>query len=154
VASDDSGKRNKPATMMSAVVEDVLVCVHTGAAPFDHEWDAHVGAASALCERRGEARFNSLVVTEGGGPNARQRAALVKALAGKNTQLSIVSDALLVRGIVTAMSWFVAGQRMFPVGQFSSACDHLGLHAGRAALCEREVNRMRRELGLALLRTG
>lgn len=87
--------------------------------PDDQEWDE-------VCTiMRKNVHDRALVVTDGGGPSARQRQLLIDAAAGRKVPTSVMTDSVVVRGITTAMSWFVPEVRAFPPSQLQAALDYL-----------------------------
>lgn len=103
--------------------ERVVVCVHDEQAPTDAEWDRWL---QLLRERAGrDAR--AFVETRGGGPNAKQRKLLADAVKDLDLRCAILSDSMVVRGMVTAIAWLGVPLRAFTPGEFRPAAEYLGL---------------------------
>ena len=109
--------------MAHVVIGDLGVALHTSTTPSAAEWGAWMDSLQAVAPTR----LRVLAVTDGGGPNTLQRGAFVKYLAGAKTRIAVMSDALMVRGIITALSWFTSGIRQFSPDRFAEAVAHLDL---------------------------
>jgi hypothetical protein len=109
------------ANMVHRVVDEIAIALHTGINPSREEWDAWMDSVRVISA----ANLSVLAVTDGGGPNTVQRNAFVKYLDGARMRIAVVSDAFVVRGIVTALSWFTDGIRLFSPDAFESATSHL-----------------------------
>jgi hypothetical protein len=86
-------------------------------------------------------RLRILVHTQGGGPSLAQRKILNEALAGCSLRMAVISDAKMVRGITTALSWFNPDIKLFSTQQLPDALKYL-------AVPPEELNTIRRELEL------
>jgi hypothetical protein len=73
----------------------------------------------------------SLCFTRGGGPTAAQRKELHDVLQGRSLPCAVVSDAAMVRGLVTAASWFNGKIKAFSMHQVPEALRYLGIPEGR-----------------------
>jgi hypothetical protein len=117
--------------MLSSLVETqhnaVLIQLHTSEAPTDAEWNTCL----ALGEQYGKKQNGSfsslrvLAITDGGAPTTLQRGKLNDVMDGQTVLVSTVSSNSMVRGVVTALSWFNRGIRVFSPAQITSALDHL-----------------------------
>ncbi len=100
----------------------IIVAVHGKADPTQEEWDAFL----ELCGKtRTAARNGTLVVTDGGAPNAKQRGKLNELVTNMPTKpiSFIVTDSSLVRGVVTALSWFNPNNRALRPSDYKTAFD-------------------------------
>lgn len=91
-------------TIAFAAVDDLLVLCHSHAHPSDSEWDTWLET-----ERQRKHRA-LLVVTQGGAPNARQRARVAEVLgemAGPNPPVALVTDSGLNRLLMSAFTWLL-----------------------------------------------
>jgi hypothetical protein len=127
----------------------VLLQVHPAHPPTDEEWDAFLRSARRVtfqgCRK-------VLVVTAGWGPDVKQRAMAGKIVEGIPMLSAVVSDAPLVRGIVTALSWFNKGIRSFPFNGGAGileALKYLDVESSWTDRILREVRAMQREVGAA-----
>jgi hypothetical protein len=105
--------------------------LHTDKAPSDAEWNQvldfyrtyaqeHAGDFSAL---------RVLVIIDGGGPNAKQRADLMSAKNKASVKTAILSDSKIIRGIATAFNWINGDRsmRLFAPTDLSTALHFLDL---------------------------
>ena len=132
--------------MAMAMVREgrVLLGVHHQHPPTDEEWARWI----ALAIERSAEGVRTIVESGGStGPNAKQRKALAEALQGVNIRSAILTDSLIVRGIVTAIAWLNVSLRAFAPDQQREAADYLGLDASERAWAFAELRRMRADLG-------
>lgn len=125
----------------------IFLVVHTKENPSDEEWDAYVEFSRANL-----GNFDcTLIITDGGGPNTMQRGNLNDMLEAANYKgkISVVTLNRLVRGIVTALSWFNPNIKAFSTLQISSALEYLGVPADQHAAVNAEIKRLRDKLGIA-----
>ena len=76
-------------------------------------------------------RAKFLGVTRGGAPTPAQRKELTDTLRGRELQAAIVSDVRLVRGVVTALSWFNRKIRAYSMGEMEQALEYLEVPEGK-----------------------
>jgi hypothetical protein len=129
--------------MISAEVAGVCIAVHTARDPSDAEWDEWMRVVAT----RPRDAVRVLAVTDGGGPNSVRRAQFVGAVDGP--RIAVVSDALQVRGIVTALSWFVSAIRVFPSTDLDAASRHLGVETAQLATIRARMRSMKAQLTIA-----
>jgi hypothetical protein len=127
----------------------VLLCVHGSTDLQPEEWAAYVD----YCLQLPASCNKALIVTDGGGPNAAQRRALQDRYLSKQKEyrVAVMTDSSVVRGIVTALSWFNPDIRAFPYDDGRSlpaAMSYLGLNLDMGSRLRLELQMMRRELGL------
>jgi len=124
----------------------LLILVHTKDAPVEADWKEYVAAARQW--KKDIQAF--LVVSEGGGPNAMQRAELDEAIDIEHHpgKTAVVTVSRIARGIVTAISWFSPGIKAFGTNQLSQALEHLGMPAAEAEQVTNEVRRLKKDLGI------
>jgi hypothetical protein len=127
-------------TMRYQQLGDTMAMVHTADAPTDQEWD------EMLDHHRRHRPTRVLVFTDGGGPTTLQRGRLNDALEGRVVKTAVVSSSQVVRGIVTALSWFNPGIRSFSPGEAPRALTYLGVAAGESAPLMQQVLKLSREL--------
>lgn len=114
------------------VVQNCVVCIHSAEAPSKEEWD---GVMQVVADELALGRLRILVSTEGGAPNATQRAKLRDVLGHSKPPIAVMSSSSLVRAVCTAISWFNPQMRQFPPESLPAALDHLGIPLpDRAAL--------------------
>jgi hypothetical protein len=122
----------------------VLILAHTKDAPSEPEWNEYVASAR---QWRPEIRA-FLVLSEGGGPNAAQRAALDEAVGLENHpgKTAVVTVSMMARGIVTAIGWFSKGIKAFSTNQISAALDYLEIPKADQDGVLAEIKRLREHL--------
>jgi hypothetical protein len=108
-------------TMAYDVIDGVFVVVHAKTDPSDQEWDKYLEfhlEKALKCTQ-------TLVVTAGGGPNAKQRAKTNQNLKDTVVSVAVCTDATIVSGIVTALSWFNPQIKRFPDSGVGDALAYL-----------------------------
>src|SRR5689334_3663489 len=90
-------------SMVFREIGTLIVSVHPAEPPMDEDWSAYL----QLCRRKmARERIRVLAVTAGGGPTTTQRKATRELLGDDPVPVAVVTDAAVVRGIVTALGWF------------------------------------------------
>jgi hypothetical protein len=137
----------------------VLLCAHTADAPSMDEWEGYV----EYCVRLPHSCNKTLVLTEGGGPNAAQRRLLQERYLGPQKarcseyRVAVMTDSALVRGIVKALNWFNPDANSFPYNDglgVPLAIEHLHVDERTGKLIRVELGVMRRELARAQTAEG
>jgi hypothetical protein len=140
--------------MAISLVGDVVIAVHTANPPSDDEWQAYLKMILQAGKAQGGdmSKIRSLVVTEGGGPNAAQRRELTDALQKmsrwKDTPAAVVSTSPVVRGIVTVLSWFNLNIKPFSPDKIEDAFQSLHLSPSETPKIVTTIKAMRASLGL------
>lgn len=117
--------------MACELVGDIVLCMHNAKAPDDASWQVYIDACIASAELHGGdfSRSRQLIYTDGGGPNAPQRKAVVEAVeqlkGAKEGRIAVVSSSTLVRGIVTVFNWFNFQVKAFSPGEIDAALQFL-----------------------------
>jgi hypothetical protein len=127
------------------IIDRLFIVVYGAANPTDEEWDGYL----ELVERHGVERTMQLICTDGGEPSSVQRRRLNLLLNGRTVPVAVVSDRARVRGTVTALSWFNRKIKAFPPSALREAIAYLEIPATRTELIEREIIKLRAELGQA-----
>jgi hypothetical protein len=95
------------ANLASAVWQDattaLLLGVHGEQAPSDAEWDHYCSWVPALMAHP---NGGCVVFTDGGAPTGAQRETLRRHMGKESLWTAVVTDKVLVRGVVTAIRWF------------------------------------------------
>jgi hypothetical protein len=125
------------------IVDRLFIVVYGAADPTDDEWAGYL----ELVERHGIERTMQLICTDGGEPSSVQRRRLNELLAGRTVPVAVVSGSARVRGTVTALSWFNRKIKAFPPSGLREAIAYLEIPATRTELIEREIIKLRAELG-------
>lgn len=134
-------------TMAYSLCQTVFVAVHTKDNPSDEEWSGYVDFG-----RKHMGRYtSSLVVSEGGGPNATQRGAMNDLLEANHFKgkVSVVTLNRLVRGIVTAISWFNPNIKAFTTVQIVPALEYLEVPKSQHDRLLAEIKRLRETVGIS-----
>jgi hypothetical protein len=132
--------------MAMAIWGDERVCVAVlyPNPPTDAEWQRWI----ALLRERSGSQARVLVETYAG-PNAAQRKTLAAATSGQDVRFAIMTDSIVVRGIVTALAWLGVPHRAFALGQLPAAANFLELDPQELDRIHDELRRLRTEAGLS-----
>lgn len=120
--------RSQVATLRFARVGRLMLLVHGQRAPSPEGWSAWVEAFANAAAEHGVRAL--LVVSQGGGPNARQRKEVVEALvvrlgaAVDEMATAVCGSAPTVRAITAAIGWLSGAPRM---RSFASDAQHQAL---------------------------
>lgn len=130
---------------------DLWIVVHGKQNPGEEEWKRYIeamGAAATSSKQRME-RLPTLVLSDGGGPNAIQRAAVndLQERHGNTARVAFVSDSPLIRGVTRTMTWFNPKFRAFSPQGLPDALDHLGVPAPKRDLVRSMILELEQELG-------
>lgn len=129
--------------MLMAHFDRVGIAVHDSVPPTDEEWARWI----ALSRDSGSMEGRALIESQHGvGPNAKQRLQMAEAIVGRDIRASILTESLVVRGIVTAIAWLGIPQRAFPLGHYDEALSFLGLTERERERALAELSRLRAEL--------
>jgi hypothetical protein len=88
-----------------------------------------------------------LTFTKGGAPTAKQRKDINDVLNGRQLTTAVVSDAVLIRGVVTAFSWFNTKIRAFPGSALEDAFQYLDIPTSRWDYFAAEAAKVQEEVG-------
>jgi len=103
--------------------------------PADLEWDKYLSFVQGHL-KPGSSPV-TLVSSSGGGPTPAQRERLNKMTktvgVEKTLKVAVLTESAIVRGIATALSWFVSGYKAFPPDEIGDALDFLGVSGTTAA---------------------
>ena len=127
-------------TMMMARLERLCVAVVDGTQPTSDEW-----ARWTTLLREAGNPLRVMVETRSG-PDAAQRKALATATRGRDVRFAILTDSVVVRGIVTALEWLGVPHRAFAPHEAARAAAFLDLDAVECKLAAQELARLRRQL--------
>ena len=119
---------------------EFLVFVHASEAPSDAEWEELLSLFRAASE---EGRLRVLVYTEGGAPNARQRALLNEILAGLKPRVAVLTTSAAARAVGVAISWFNPDLRVFAGDELGRGLDHLDVNQGERRILTQALKELR-----------
>ncbi len=120
-----------------------MVFAHATLAPSDVEWSRVLDVYRA---HPNISSLRTLVHTDGGAPNAAQRADLSSLLAGTKMPIAVITTSVLARAAGTALTWLNPGFRMFAPTAFEGALDHIGATGVDRRILKDTVDELRREL--------
>lgn len=129
----------------------VALWLHTQVDPLPQEWDAGINLQIEYLAKRAVPRekLRTLVVSDGGAPNTRQRRRMTQDLwKDRPSKISVITTALsnpIKRGIATALSWANPATRFFQPAQVREALRHIDLEP-RLADVWVEWKRMQRQI--------
>lgn len=130
---------------------DLLVILCREAPPTDADWSQYINAVSASAAKLSAnlANILTLVLSDGGAPNAMQRTRLTEFHEKSSTRapVSLISDSPLVRGAARAMALFNPKFKVFAPDSFLTALDHLGLRPSSASLVKGHILEIEQQLG-------
>jgi hypothetical protein len=129
-------------TVAYKLVRNLLISVH-GSDPVSAQQFPEVLATFRKLDYR---TVKMLVVTEGGGPTPQQRKEMTTAMAGEQMLTAVVSDAVMIRGIVTALSWFNPKIRSFRTSDIDGALRYLEVSSARFEDIRGEVAELQSQL--------
>lgn len=138
----------RPTMAFSLIKRSFFLVLHTKENPTDAEWAEYI----SFTDQNMKSIKSTMIVTEGGGPNATQRGNLNDLFEARNfkTKVSVVTLSRLVRGIVTALSWFNPNVKAFSTIQIPAALDYLEVSKDDHEAVFREIRALRENLGLPL----
>jgi hypothetical protein len=132
----------KSPTMRWKQVDRWVVVVHGDAPPSDEDWDGYVDfLREAIVGRRG------LVITDGAGPNGRQREQLVALPQVTAAPFAVVTPSAVARGIVTALGWLGQSIKAFSPARIDDALQHLEVPPELRPWMLKQIASLRTELG-------
>ena len=122
--------------------------------PTASDWKTYLDAIRAT-EKAGLdiSRLRTLVFSDGAGPNAQQRKVLADHLNGRPSPLAIVTGGAIMRGVITALSWFNPQVRGFAPDQVTSALRYLDVPQIKIDSILRDAHEIQAELKIPHLRT-
>jgi hypothetical protein len=138
---------NMAASVIEAMGKHVLIAVHTSTTPSKDEWERYLRMTAEVIEES-HGNYVGLAVTDGGAPNSAQRAALVP-LAKKAPEVrgAAITNSILVRGIMTAMSWLLNPNfKSFTPEELAEALTHLQVHPMALTRVRDEIVKLQKEL--------
>jgi hypothetical protein len=109
------------------VVGNLLVSVYNENPPTNEEAEAALESFRQMTFDR----LRALSFTKGGTHTAAQRKQLNDVLAGRELKTAVVTDVRLVRGVVTAMSWFNKSIKVFTPETWEDAFAYLEIPPGQ-----------------------
>lgn len=128
------------------LVGQYLLCAYNEFPPTEED----VRQAVEIMRNLDIEKVKVLTFTKGGAPTAPQRKAINSVLNGRSLTTAVVSDSPLIRGIITAFSWFNSKIKAFSGAALEDAFRYLDVPPSRwesfaeeAAKLQAEVERPR-----------
>jgi hypothetical protein len=135
VAYADAMLTERPNLAWGELSVGVFVFFHSKAAPADVDWK---DAMAALGRFANKTSPKAIVFTDGGAPTGPQRDELNR-LVGKTPPTAVVTDALVVRFVVSSLALRNSSIATFSLSEFGDAWRHLGLNERDAAYARDEL---------------
>lgn len=111
------------------VREDLMLFMAGMAAPPEPEWSEYVVLLASASERlrplNKPMRF--LCFVDDSPPNAKQRSAVVDALAGLSSKTAVITTSVLARNLITVFSWLGLSVKGFSPNSLESVAEYLEL---------------------------
>lgn len=120
------------------------VAFHGPRAPTNLEWQRYVTEAASPVARDD---VRVLVLSRGGSPDGHQRQILMTALRGRPKPMALLTDKLVARTVVAAMSIFNPSMKAFPTTGLKEASDFLKLTAEERERVAQLLLELEREVG-------
>lgn len=119
--------------MAHGFVGSTMITVHGTGSPTKAEWNLYIKEEEELLKRKKISGV--LVFTLGGAPDSNQRKQYTELLAKYKADLpcAVVSDATIVRNVVTAISWINPHIKVFPPKDLRHALGFAGVTDFREA---------------------
>jgi hypothetical protein len=135
-------------TMAYGKVGGSIVTLLKRQKPSDADWDQYVALIRMLPPGQ---PYRVLVWSLGGSPTPEQRKRLDDVIGGhqKTSRVAVISDSMLVRGIVSAMRVVQPMYQSFSPSNIESAFRYLELSEGEIREASALVKRLQREIGEA-----
>lgn len=127
-------------------IERVLVGVHDDREPTDAEWLRWL----TLARDPATDTLRLWVETSGfAGPNAKQRKLMHDTLHGVDLRIAVLTDSLVVKGVITAVAWLGLAVRGFGPTSYRDAAHYLGLTSVEVERVMTSLPALRRECAKA-----
>lgn len=130
-------------TLRFDIVDHVFLCVHADVPPNDEDWSRLTVVRNA---NRNKIRSNLVVAPPRASINSAQRADVAKFMKETGTNIAVVTDSALVRGVARAVSFMGVPVRAFSVSELRSALDYLVVPVSRQAEFIRRVEILKAQL--------
>lgn len=154
---DERKRKSEPAagvpmrTLDFARAAGILVLVHTREPPAQAEWDGYLDAVIDVGRARPEMAL--LVVTEGGAPDAAQRAQLAEAYGDTPTLTAVCNHSSVVQCVITAVGWITRARvRGFGYDDLAAAVAYLRLDPSDLPEITAQIQKLQRSLGARVVK--
>jgi hypothetical protein len=129
----------------------LCLVVHGERSPTNLEWQRFLtdSAETGLTAQR-----RVLVISHGGGPDGEQRKQLIAATRHMPAPVAMMTKSVIVRGIMTALTFFNPVTKVVGLDDNEQAYDFLGLSSGERESARKLRRDLERELGVRSLATS
>jgi hypothetical protein len=128
------------------LVDNVIVAAYGRNSPTDEEARQMAEFFRKIID---QPNLKSLSYTEGGAPTATQRKLMQEVMKDRELLAAVVTSSALVRGIVTAVSWFNRQMKAFSPLEERKAFEHLGIPESQFERFKSEARSLQQECGVA-----
>jgi hypothetical protein len=130
---------------------DFFVILSREAPPTDSDWNRYMKEVRASAAQHPEnlASVPTIVLSDGGAPNAMQRTRVTELQEGTPARapIAFISDSPLVRGATRAIALFNPKFKVFTPASFSKALEHVGVLPSSASIVKRHILETEQLLG-------
>jgi len=129
---------------------ELVLMAHNSAPLSDEEWDRnYLEPIRVMKNRGGLDTCANIVFAEGRGPSATQRAEGNAIFGGGHYvfKVSVITSSMMVRGAVTALSWFNPLIRAFSAKDWERAFHHVRLHSNEFQRILEAAQKLRGKIG-------
>lgn len=110
--------------MAYAALGNLFLLAHNACPPPDKVWCAYLDEMRRV---HAVAEMRTLIFTQGGGPDARQRAAMNEIIQGAPSRVAVVTDSVLAQNVAAALQLFNPEVRCFPLARVEAAYSYLSI---------------------------
>jgi hypothetical protein len=120
-----------------------MVYVHADVSPTDDEWEAGL---ALLKDAPDLSKLSALIYSDGGAPNAAQRARLNAVLGSVRVRIGMLTASLAARAAGVAVRWFNPELSIFKPDEIEAALDHIGAPVEQRAELKRVLTELKGSL--------
>jgi hypothetical protein len=132
-------------TFAARIEPNYAVFVHSDRAPTAADWNQ---ALQVLRSEAAQRASPILVYTDGGAPDALQRAELLKVFGPIRPRVAVLTKSVIARVAAKAISLLVTELRVFDTNQLDAALTHLRLNETDRVSAARVLYSLRQELAI------
>ena len=128
------------------IIDHVMVIVHADVPPSDGDWARMVVVRNAS---RLKLRSCLVIAPPRASINAAQRADVAKFMKETGSNVAVMTDSALIRGVAMAVGFLGVKVRAFALGDLTTALNFLTVPASRHATFLHRVQALKAQLGSA-----
>ena len=104
----------------------ILILVHNDKPPLEEEWARYLALLTSIdLEIKGDpSQASAVVFTDGGAPTSSQRLSLKKQLQGRDGRSAVITENIMVRGIIGIVGLFNKAIASFGPGDWKQAMNY------------------------------